>query len=159
MNVFSVVDMYSPKVADENMFRYQEVEDKSKLKSYGAIASGVALVLMSHPIIGIAVAVFGSKHFRKEGAKQFLESNKQALISAVEEMSREANDEAVAMLTRTFAAVEAKLAENIEESYQKMMDMMVQALNRKKQDRADYGEQLDALSVLKAEAEQILTEV
>lgn len=156
--LFSVVEMYSPKVMDESMFHYQQTGDKSKLKSYGAIASGVALVLMSHPIIGAAVAVFGSKYFRKEGAKQSIENNKRALITAVEDMSREASDEAEVMLTQTFATVEAKLAENVEEAYQKMMDMMVQALNRKKQDRANYGEQLEALNALKQEAEQVLAE-
>lgn len=156
--LFSVVEMYSPKVMDESMFHYQQTGDKSKLKSYGAIASGVALVLMSHPIIGAAVAVFGSKYFRKEGAKQSIENNKRALITAVEDMSREASDEAEVMLTQTFATVEAKLAENVEEAYQKMMDMMVQALNRKKQDRANYGEQLEALNAMKQEAEQVLAE-
>ena len=156
--LFSVVEMYSPKVTDESMFHYQQTRDRTKFKSYGAIASGVALVLMAHPIIGAAVAVFGSKYIRKTGEKQALESNKQALVTAAETMSREAADEAEVMLTQTFASVEAKLAESVEEAYQKMMDMMVQALNRKKQDRANYGEQLEALNTLKQEADQLLAE-
>lgn len=156
--LFSVVEMYSPEVTDESMFHYQQIRDRTKLKSYGAIASGVALVLMAHPIIGAAVAVFGSKYIRKTGEKQALESNKKALVTAVETMSREAADEAEIMLTQTFASVEAKLAESVEEAYQKMMDMMVQALNRKKQDRANYGEQLEALNTLKQEADQLLAE-
>lgn len=39
-----------------------------------------------------------------------------------------------------------------------MMDMMVQALNRKKQDRIDHAEQLEALNALRSEAEQALVE-
>lgn len=74
---------------------------------------------MAHPIIGAAVAVFGSRYLRKEGAKRTIENDKRALIAAVEDMSREASDEAEATLTQTFAAVEDRLAENIEEAYQR----------------------------------------
>lgn len=156
--LLSVVDVYGTKVTDQSKFHYQEANGDSKLKRYGAIASGVALVLMSHPVIGIAVAVFGTKFIKKEGKQKLLQDNKQALISAAVNMSREASDEATSVLSGTFASIESKLAAGIEDAYQRIMDMMAQALNLKKQDRSAHEDQIAALSKLKAEAEQLLTE-
>lgn len=151
--VFCLTDLYSGTgfSADENTFRYEEKKDNTKLKQYGVIASGIALVLMSHPIIGAAVAVYGSHKVKQTGEKAFLESNRQSLIMASEEMCREIYDDMIVWADDVIASIEKKLTVCIEECYQKMMDTMIRALNNRKADRSDYAGKLKRLTDMKEE--------
>ena len=136
--------------ADTDGFRFQEVKDTSKLQQYGVIASGVALVLMAHPIVGAAVAIYGTKKLKEEGNARFLDANRHALVTASEEMCREIYDDMVVWTDGVVSSVEASLTSCIEECYQKILDAMIRALGSRKNDQAVYTEQLEALNGLKA---------
>lgn len=151
--VFRLTDLYSGMgfSADENTFKFEEKEDNTKLKQYGVIASGIALVLMSHPIIGAAVAIYGSHRVKQTGKKAFLESSRQSLITASEEMCGEIYDDMIIWADDVIASIEKNLTLCMEECYQKMMDTMIQALNNRKADQSDYAEKLKALADMKEE--------
>ncbi len=156
--VFRLTDLYSGTgfCADENTFKYEEKRDNTKLKQYGVIASGIALVLMSHPIIGAAVAVYGSHRVKQTGEKAFLESSRQSLIMASEEMCREIYDDMIVWADDVIVSIEKNLTFCIEECYQKMMDTMIQALNNRKADQSDYAGKLKELADMKKEIANIM---
>lgn len=154
--IFTVIDMYADPIIDKKAFNYTEVKNTSKLKTAGAIASGVALFLMAHPIIGVSVAVVGSRHFIKEGNKKFIADNKQALIEAVEQMSRSILDDAIVSITKIFVELENSINDKIGDCYQSMIEMVIQALNRKKEDHTSYEEKITLLSNAKHDCEQLL---
>ena len=156
--VIRLTDMYVDKefTVDENSFHFMESFDNSKLKRYGVIASGVALVLMSHPIIGASVAFFGSRKIKKLEASRVLQENRQSLIQATDEMCREAYDDMLVWLDGMITAIENSIAACVEECYQKMMATMIKALNNKKDDRNTYSEQLAALNSMKTEIQNEL---
>lgn len=151
--VFRLMDLYAKSEfhADENAFKFEEKKDDTKLKRYGVIASGIALVLMSHPIIGAAVAVYGSHKVKQTGRKAFIETNRQSLIKASEDMCGEIYDDMMVWIDGVVASIEKNLTLCIEECYQKIMDTMVQALNNRKSDQSDYADQNDALVELREE--------
>lgn len=151
--VFRLTDLYSKSEfrADENTFKFEEKKDDTKLKQYGVIASGIALVLMSHPIIGTAVAVYGSHKVKQTGRKAFIETNRQSLIMASEDMCGEIYDDMIVWIDGVIASIEKNLMLCIEECYQKIMDTMVQALNNRKADQSDYVDQNNALADIREE--------
>lgn len=156
--VFRLTDLYSKSEfhADENTFKFEEKKDDTKLKQYGVVASGIALVLMSHPIIGAAVAVYGSHKVKQMGKKAFIETNRQSLITVSEDMCREIYDDMIVWMDDIVASIEKNLMFCIEECYQKMMDTMVQALNNRKADQSDYADQNKALDDIKEEIKNVL---
>lgn len=151
--VFRITDMYfkSEFHADENTFNFEEKKDDTKLKQCGVIASGIALVLISHPIIGAAVAVYGSHKVKQLGKKAFIETNRQSLVTASEDMCGEIYDDMIVWIDGIVASIEKNLMLCIEECYQKMMDTMVQALNSRKSDQSDYAGQNKALADIREE--------
>lgn len=151
--VLRLTDLYSKSefCADGNTFKFEEKKDDTRLKQYGVIASGIALVLLSHPIIGAAVAVYGSHKVKQTGRNAFIESNRQSLIVASEDMCGEIYDDMVVWIDEVIASIEKNLMLCIEECYQKMMDTMVQALNNRKSDQSDYAEQNNALADIREE--------
>lgn len=156
--VFRLTDLYSQSEfrADGNTFKYEERRDDTRLKQYGVIASGIALVLMSHPIIGAAVAVYGSHKVKQTGRKAFIETNRQSLITASEEMCGEIYDDMIVWMDDMVASIEKNLMLCIEECYQKMMDTMVQALNNRKADQSDYADQSKSLADIREEIKSTL---
>lgn len=151
--VFRLTELYSGTgfSADENTFEYEEKKNNTRLKQYGVIASGVALVLMAHPIIGAAVAVYGSRKVKQTGEEAFLENSRQSLITASEEMCREIYDDMIVWADTVITSIEKNLTICMEECYQKMMDTMLQALNNRKEDQSDYAGKLKQLADMKEE--------
>lgn len=153
--VLRLTDMYVDKefVVDGDSFRYKEAEDQSKIRRYGVIASGVALALLSHPIIGTAVAVFGSKKIKKLEQERVLAENKQGLTNAADEMCREVYDDMGVWLENAVNTIEKNMYACIEECYQKLIAAMVQALENKKNDKRAYTDTLEKLNEVKKEIE------
>lgn len=156
--VFRLADLYSKSEfrADENSFKFEEKKDSTKLKQYGVIASGIALVLISHPIIGATVAVYGSHKVKQIGRKAFIETNRRSLIMASEDMCGEIYDDMIVWIDGVVASIEKNLAICIEECYQKMMDTMVQALNNRKSDQSDYADRNIALADIREEIMNVM---
>lgn len=158
--VFHLTDLYSAAnfQADESAFRFEEEKDNSKLKKYGVIASGVALVLMAHPFIGAGLALYGAKKFQKAEQAKVLSSNREALIASAEEMCRDTYDEMVVWMDGIIASVETNLNACVQECYQRIMDAMTQALNNRKHDQSDHADQLSALTALKADIDAAIAQ-
>lgn len=155
----TVSDLYSkPDTIDGESFNFELSKDKTNIKKYGAIASGVALILLSHPIIGLTVAVFGSRYFKKEEHARFLQTNKQALLSAAGEMCDKAYDEAVTALDKSFAFIESELSNRIENCYQKVLSSMIKALNKHKGERDSFVQRLSILKALRDEINAVTNE-
>lgn len=156
--VFRLTDLYSRSEfrADANTFKFEEKKDDTKLKQCGVIASGIALVLLSHPIIGAAVTVYGSYKVKQTGRKAFIETNRQSLIAASEDMCGEIYDDMIVWIDGVIASIEKNLMLCIEECYQKMMDTMVQALNNRKSDQSDYAGQNNALADIREEIKNVM---
>lgn len=156
--VFRLTDLYASSefCADENIFKFEEKKDDTRLKQCRVIASGIALVLISHPILGTAVAVYGSHKVKQTERKAFLETNRQSLIRASENMCVEIYDDMIAWIEGMVASIEKKLNFCIEECYQKMMDTMVQALNNRKSDQSDYADRNKALADIREEIKNAL---
>lgn len=156
--VLRLTDMYVDKefVVDGNSFRYEEAEDQSKFKRYGVIASGVGLALLSHPIIGTAVAVFGSKKIKKLEQERVLAENKQGLTNAADEMCREVYDDMGVWLENAVNTIEKNMYACIEECYQKLIAAMVQALENKKNDLTTHTSALAELNSVKSDIQSIL---
>lgn len=136
---------------EDNQFLYDAPKDNTKAKYYGVIASGIALVLFSHPVVGIAVATIGSKKIKKSSELQLNEDKRNALYSACEELNREYHSDMMAWLDSVFDSVEANIKASVDECYQKMVDSIVQALNKRMTDQNDYEEKLSELHKLKEE--------
>ena len=124
-------------------------KDNTKLKKYGVVASGVALVMMSHPIVGIAVAVFGSKMVAKKSEKEFIASGKQALLEASKKMCIDFHNEMDLWIEQVAKNIENHLESCIGECYQNVIDMMIDAVKSKQKDLANYDEEIKSLKELK----------
>ena len=135
-------------------FDFQMTADKSKWKKYGVVASGVALVMMSHPIVGIAVAVFGSKKIEKDSEKKFVATNKQALLDASYKMCIDYHNELDTWIEQIIKHIEKHLEECIAECYQSVINLMLEALQSKQQDSSNYEEELNRLKQVKDKIEK-----
>lgn len=140
----------------DNQFLYDAPKDNTKAKYYGAIASGIALILFSHPIIGIAVATIGSKKIRKNSALQLDLEKKKALIQASEELNKEYFSDMQTWIKELFDSVEDNIRASIDDCYQKMIDQIVQSLNKRVMDQNSYEEKLAELQALKQEIDSRL---
>lgn len=140
----------------DNQFLYDAPKDNTKAKYYGAIASGIALILFSHPIIGIAVATIGSKKIRKNSVLQLDVEKKKALIQASEELNKEYFSDMQTWIEELFDSVEDNIRASIDDCYQKMIDQIVQSLNKRVMDQNSYEEKLAELQALKQEIDNRL---
>lgn len=131
-------------------------KDNTKLKKYGVVASGVALVMMSHPIVGIAVAVFGSKMVAKKSEKAFIASGKQALLEASKKMCIDFHNEMDLWIEQVAKNIENHLESCIGECYQNVIDMMIDAVKSKQKDLANYDEEIKSLKELKEKIQEEL---
>lgn len=161
--VFGLTKMYlreKPIGADTAMhtkgFDFEAKKDNTKLKKYGAVASGVALVLMSHPFVGIAVAVFGSKKIAEESEKRFVTTSKQALVGASKKLCIDFHTEADLWIDRITENLEAYLEECIGECYQSVIDFMIDAVKEKQRDFKDYDDEIERLKKFKSSIEEEL---
>lgn len=136
---------------EDNQFLYDAPKDNTKAKYYGVIASGIALVLFSLPVIGIAVATIGSKKIKKYSELQVNEDIRNALYSACEELNREYYSDMMVWLDSVFDSVEGNIKASVDECYQKMVDSIVQALSKRMTDQNNYNEKLSELKALKDE--------
>lgn len=142
--------------ADSAEFNPTKVAKESNLKTYGVIATGVALALMSHPIVGTALAVFGSRSVKQEQDAQFLAKSKDALIVAAKNMSNELYDEACRWIKDGLAQTDENLSACIAACCQNVMDNLLKALNDQKQIGGDCAQRLDKLNGLKQQLEAFL---
>lgn len=153
--ILKLVELY-PIQAEEGELHFQELKDGSRMKRYGVIAAGVTLVLMSHPIVGAAVAVFGSKTIRKEENRRLLEANRQGLYEEAEAYSHRCFGDVTSWLDDSIAGIESEMSERIGECYQKITDTLIQALSERKRDQRDQTEHIAKLSELGEELEKEL---
>lgn len=159
--VLRVTDLYADqefKTTDDS-FQLELVKDASPLKKYGVIASGIALIVLSHPIIGAAVAVFGAKSIGKYEQQKNVEANRQSLQAAAEELCRNTYGDMMLWVDDVISIMEKNLFACIEACYQKMMNTIVQALNLRKADQTNHEEQLQALIALKADIESVQKDI
>lgn len=161
--VFGLTKMYLQKQPNiinpemqEQSFEYELEKDNTNLKKYGVIASGVALALMSHPIVGIAVAVLGTKKVVKDSEKKFIASGKQALLDASKKMCIDFHNEMDSWIDQAIKNIEAHLESCIGECYQNVINLMIEAVKNKQKDFSDHAEEIKALNELK---ERILSEL
>lgn len=152
---FNLEDSFAFHDAD-NQFLYDAPKDDTKAKYYGVIASGVALILFSHPIIGAAVAAFGSKKVKKSSEMQLEQKTREALITACKDLNREYSNDTICWIDSVFRSIEENIAASIDECYQKMIDSIVQAMNKRMNDKNNYDERLSELQALKDEIEKKL---
>jgi hypothetical protein len=131
--------------------------DYSKMKYYGVIATGIALVVFSHPIVGLTVATLGSRKVKQENDKLAQAENKKALIEASNKINGAYYDDMTLWLDSLFATVEENIDSCIEECYQKMIDAIIKALNAKKEDKSSYNEKLTELNIIKEEIVNYIT--
>lgn len=150
--VFTLTEKYSDmtdmtfNAKDADLY-LESKKDNSKLVKYGVIASGVALVLFSHPLIGAAVAIFGSK----KATQAYGDNSRQSLMAAAEQMNMEVYNDMNVWLDGVIAEIEQNISASVEECYQRMMDVMIKALNNRREDHAGHEEQLKELSDLRDE--------
>lgn len=161
--VFGLTKMYmknQPKSSEPIMqVKNLDVElakDNSKLKKYGVVASGVALVMLSHPIVGIAVAVLGSKKIEKESEKKFISDNKQTLLDASYRMCSDYHSEMDIWIDQIIMSIESHFEQCITECYHQVIDLMIDAVKNKQQDFTDHDEELGKLNYLKNQIESEL---
>jgi len=159
--VFGLTKMYlqkGPEMADPTMqvqsFDFEAKKDNTNLKKYGVVASGVALVMMSHPIIGIAVAVLGSKKVAKDSEKRFITTNKQALLDASKKMCIDFHNEMDLWIEQATKRIESHLEECIGECYQNVIDLMIEAVKAKQADFSNHDDDIDKLNQLKTKIEE-----
>ena len=145
-------DSMEPTMQVKN-FDFELAKDNSKLKKYGVIASGVALVMMSHPIIGIAVAVLGSKKVAKDSEKQFVASSKQALLDASYKMCSDYHDEMDSWIDQIIKHIEGHFEKCIGDCYHQVIDLMINAVKNKQQDFSNHDEELEKLKQLRKQIE------
>lgn len=156
--ILRVADIYINKWdnlnnTDTAEFHFDQAEDRTKIMKYGVIASGVALALMAHPIIGTAVAVLGSRKAVKMESNRINEINRQGMISAADAMCRSVYDDMNMWLEQVFAAIEKDMSACVQDCYQKLMATIVKALNSKRSEKENFAEQLEMLNELKASIE------
>lgn len=158
--VFGLTKMYMKKQPKNNgpvlqvkNFDFEMSKDNSKMKKYGVVASGVALVMLSHPIVGIAVAVLGSKKIEKESEKKFVSTNKQALLDASYKMCSDYHREIDLWIDQIIKFIESHFEQCIAECYHKVIDLMIDAVKDKQQDFSSHTEELDNLNCLKNQIE------
>lgn len=158
--VFGLTKMYLQKQPgninpdmQSQSFDYELKKDNSKLKKYGVIASGVALAMMSHPIVGIAVAVLGSKKVAKDDRKRFIESGKGTLLDASKKMCIDFHNEMDSWIEKAAKNIENHLETCIGECYRKVIDMMLEAVKAKQHDLSDHETEIRALNELKEKIE------
>lgn len=151
--VLRLTDIYADKEFNigESSFNYEQVKGQSNIKRYGVLASGIALALFHHPIIGAAVAIFGSKKMKKLEEKKAIDANKQELIKAADEMCHEAYDDMMLWLDEAVSMLDDNIEGCVTESYEKLMASIVKALNNKKNNLSEYNDQLEELRSLKSE--------
>ena len=137
-------------------FNPAEVEEGSQFKRYGVIAAGVALALTSHPIVGAAVAIFGSRSIKDEQDAKFLAKSKDALLAAAKNMTNDLYDEACRWIKNGLAQMEQNLSDCIAACCQNIMDSLITTLNDKKQSGEDYAQQLEKLNDMKSQLEAVL---
>ena len=142
--------------ADSAEFNPTKVAKESNLKTYGVIATGVALALMSHPIVGTALAVFGARSVKQEQHAQFLAKSKDALIVAAKNMSNELYDEACRWIKDGLAQTDENLSACIAACCQNVMDNLLKTLNDQKQIGGDCAQRLDKLTEAKQRLETLL---
>ena len=163
--VFGLTKMYMKKQPKSNgpviqvkSFDFELPKDNSKLKKYGVVASGVALVMLSHTIVGIAVAVLGSKKVEKESEKKFVSTNKQALLDASYRMCSDYHSEMDLWIDQMIEFIESHFEQCIAECYHQVIDMMIEAVKNKQQDFSSHDEELGELNRLKNQIEAEINE-
>ena len=137
-------DSIDPSIQVQN-FDFEAKKDNTKIKKYSVVASGVALVLMSHPIIGIAIAVLGSKKVATESAKRFVSTSKQALLDASKKMCIDFHNEMDLWIEQAARHIEKHLESCIGECYQNVIDLMIEAVKNKKEDYSNHDEEIKQL--------------
>lgn len=142
--------------ADVTEFNPAEVAEGSQLKRYGVIAAGMALALTAHPIVGTAIAIFGSHSIKQEQDAKFLSESKDALLTAAKNMTNDLYDEACRWIKDGLAQMEQNLSDCIAACCQNIMDSLIAALNDKKQSGDDYAQQLEKLNDIKSRLEATL---
>ena len=159
--VFGLTKMYlkkRPDSIDSSMqvhnFDFETQKDNTNIKKYGVVASGVALVLMSHPIIGIAVAVLGSNKVAKESEKKFVTTSKQALLDASKKMCIDYHNELDLWIEQATKHIEKHLESCIGKCYQNVIDLMIEAVKNKKEDYLNHDDKIKKLYELKAAIEE-----
>lgn len=142
--------------ADVTEFKPTEVEEGSQLKRYGVIAAGVALALTSHPIVGAAIAIFGSRSIKQKQETAFLAESKEAMLKAAKDMTSDLYNEACRWIKDGLDKIEQNLSDCIAACCQNIMDSLITALKDKKQSSDDYAQQLEKLKDIKQQLEEAL---
>lgn len=138
-------------------FEATQVEESSNLKRYGVIAAGVTLALFSHPIVGAAVAIFGSRSVKKDQEAAFLAESRDALLEAAKNMNAALYDEANRWINEGMTQLEQKVSDCISACCQNVMEILIKTLTDKKNDNSDYARQLETLNDLKRQIENALS--
>lgn len=161
--VFGLTKMYLQKKPDSiepsmqvQNFDFEIPKDTTKIKKYGVIASGVALVLMSHPIIGIAVAVLGSNKIAKDSEKRFVTTSKQALLDASKKMCIDYHNEMDLWIEQAIKHIEKHLESCIGDCYQNVIDLMIEAVKNKKSDFSNHDNEIKQLIQVKTKIQDEL---
>ncbi len=158
--VFGLTKLYMKKQPDSiepitqvKNFDFEMVQDNSKWTKYGVVASGVALAMLSNPIVGVAVAVFGSKKISKDSEKNFVEANHSALLDASNEMCIDYHNELDVWIEQVAKHIENNLEKCIGACYQQVIDLMVDAVKSKQQDFSNHDMELGKLKQLQKKIE------
>ncbi|MGN0005933.1 MAG: hypothetical protein ACI37Z_08180 [Candidatus Gastranaerophilaceae bacterium] len=155
--VFGLTKMYmqmkpdniEPSMQVQN-FDFESTEKSYKIKKYGAVASGIvasgiALTLASNPIIGVAVAVLGSAQVIKNNKKNFESSSKQELLEASKKMCIDFHSEIDLWIEQAINNIENHLEGCINECYQNVINLMLEAINNKQTDFSNHDDEINQL--------------
>lgn len=161
--VFGLTKLYMKKQPDSvesgmqvKNFDFEMAKDNSKLKKYGVVASGVALVMMSHPIVGFTVAVLGSKKMVQISEQKYIATNKQTLLDASYKMCIDYHEELDAWVDNISKHIESHLEGCIADCYQQVINLMIDAVESKQQDYSNHDKELAKLNQLKNKIEIVL---
>ena len=112
--------------------------------------------MTAHPIVGTAIAIFGSHSIKQEQDAKFLSESKDALLTAAKNMTNDLYDEACRWIKDGLAQMEQNISDCIAACCQNIMDSLIAALNDKKQSGDDYAQQLGKLNDIKSRLEVAL---
>lgn len=126
-------------------------KDYSKLKRGGAIAAGVALALVGHPLIGAGLAVYGATKAGKQSAELTKATNKEALKQATDNLCAENYASATEWLDGVFVQMNESINAGIQESYNRLMDGMLAVIRARQTDEETKQQSLVELKDLEAE--------
>ena len=156
-NAFIGRDAFAPREEDAR-FLFDMPEDTKKAAYVDVIASGIALALLAHPVIGIAVAALGSGSVKKTSEAQVERNAREALSAACTEYCGEYSRELTVWVDEVCKTAETNLDAFAAACYREMTDSIVRALNGRMADQSGYEEELKRLLALKADIEAGLAE-